>query len=175
MPASDLGGRTLVLLRHAKAERGSWGLDKDRALSDRGRAQSAAVGRDLAAQNFAPEVALVSSAKRTRQTYNVVAANADWSLEAELVDVLYRAWVDELIELLRQVDPSVGSVLVVGHEPTMSATASTLAGANSQPGALARLNGGLPTAGRAVLMLDGLWAELAPAGATLSAVITPLA
>jgi len=174
-PDNTHGGRTLVLLRHAKAERGDWGLDKDRVLSGRGRAQSAAVGRDLAAQGFLPDVALVSSARRTKQTFNVVAANADWDLQAESLDDLYHAWIEEVIELVRQVDPAANSVLVVGHQPTMSATAAALAGGTSRPDALARLGSGLPTAGRAVLQVDRPWAELTPASAALIAVVTPLA
>ena len=168
-------GRRLVLLRHAKAERGDWGLDRDRALSGRGRAQAAAVGRDMASQGFAPDVALVSSAKRTKQTFNLVAANAGWTVEAQFLDELYRAWTDELIELLRAVDPAAVSVLVVGHEPVMSTTASTLADGSSELGALARVRGGLSTAGRAGLQVDGPWSNLGPAGAALTEVITPLA
>jgi len=168
-------GRVLVLLRHAKAERGDWGSDKDRSLSSRGRAQSAAVGRDLAAQGFAPDVALVSSARRTKQTFNTVAANADWDLQAHLVDELYQAWIEEVIELVSRVDSAANAVLVVGHQPTMSATAAALADGSSRPDALARLGGGLPTAGRAVLRVDRPWAELTPASATLVSVVTPLA
>jgi len=175
MPDAEVARRTLVLLRHAKAERGAWGLDRDRALSDRGSAQSAVVGRDLAALGFVPDVALVSSAKRTKQTYLAVAANAAWELEAQLLDELYHAWIEEVIELVRQVDPLASRVLVVGHQPTMSATAAALASSASNPDALIRLHGGLPTAGRAELEVTVPWAELAPASAALTAVVTPLA
>ncbi|MCL1897402.1 MAG: histidine phosphatase family protein [Micrococcales bacterium] len=175
MAVSQLELRSLVLLRHAKAERGDWGLDRDRGLAPRGRAQSAAVGRDLADQGFMPDVALVSSAKRTVQTYDLVAVNANWHLVADILDDLYRAWTDDLIDLLCRVSPTARSVLVVGHEPTISAAAGALAGIESSPDALSRLHGGLPTAGRAELRFAGDWIDLGPAGATLTEVITPLA
>jgi len=175
MSVSQLELRSLVLLRHAKAERGDWGLDKDRGLAPRGQAQSAAVGRDLAGQGFVPDVALVSSAKRTKQTYNLVATNAAWSLMADFLDDLYRAWTDDLIDLVCRVDPTARAVLVVGHEPTISAAGLALASGESDPEALARLNSGLPTAGRAELRFAGDWIDLGPAKADLIEVITPLA
>ncbi|MCL2802586.1 MAG: histidine phosphatase family protein [Micrococcales bacterium] len=165
------GARRLVLLRHAKAVTGEWGLDSERSLAPRGQRQAAAVGRDLAATGFEPDLALVSSAKRTEQTYQLVAVNAGWKLAPQLSGELYRAYVDELLELLRQVDPAWHRVLVVGHEPTMSATAKALAGPASNGQALACLQRGMPTAARAVLDFACTWAELSAGAGALAELV----
>ncbi|WP_434742325.1 SixA phosphatase family protein [Micromonospora sp. SH-82] len=66
--------RTLVLLRHAKAETpGEEILDVDRPLVARGRAAAVAVGTWLDRYGLRPDVVLCSPALRTRQTWAGVA------------------------------------------------------------------------------------------------------
>nr|AQQ75188.1 hypothetical protein [uncultured bacterium] len=66
---------TLMLLRHAKAKRPEDGVDDfDRKLSRRGREAATELGSLLRAEGLAPDFALVSAAKRTRQTWERVAA-----------------------------------------------------------------------------------------------------
>ena len=61
----------LILMRHAKAERDSGsGRDMDRPLSSRGVADAGLVARALADRGVRPDVALVSAAARTRQTWD---------------------------------------------------------------------------------------------------------
>src|SRR2546423_12767472 len=65
--------RTLVILRHAKAERPAGTADEDRPLTQRGHADSAAAGAWLAARGDRPDLVLCSPSKRTRQTWRGVA------------------------------------------------------------------------------------------------------
>src|ERR1700754_2302322 len=65
--------RTLVLLRHAKAEHPEVGSDFDRRLTTRGKADAAAAGVWLAAEGIRPELVLCSAAARTRETWDAVA------------------------------------------------------------------------------------------------------
>lgn len=51
----------LILMRHAKAEASAPGGDVDRALSERGLRDAAAIGRALAARGLKPDMALVSA------------------------------------------------------------------------------------------------------------------
>ena len=63
----------LILLRHAKAEsEASSGDDFDRPLAARGRREAQAVGVQLAALGLKPDIALVSPALRTRETWELV-------------------------------------------------------------------------------------------------------
>ena len=167
--------RRLVLLRHAKAEPAGEGTpDEVRPLALAGRRQAGRVGAVLLQTGLVPELALVSPAVRTRQTWELLrGAFGDAEPEVVVSDDLYTGGVQDAVALLREVDERVRSVLVVGHEPTISATAAALAGESSDPTALFRVRSHLSTASYAVLELDDHWDALRPGGARLAAVVSP--
>ena len=155
--------RRLVLLRHAKAEPGTGSVpDAQRPLALNGRKQAARVGMALTSAGLVPELVVVSSALRTRQTWELASSHfepSDYS-RVEVRDELYEASVGDVLDLLREVDPGVGSVLVIGHEPTMAATAAYLAAPGSDDVALAQVRVGVPTATYSVLESTDLpWSE----------------
>ena len=169
--------RRLVLLRHAKAEPAGESIgDEVRPLALRGRRQSGRVGTVLMAAGLIPELALVSPSVRTRQTWELL-RGAFGGAEPEVVydDSLYAGGVQELLGLLREVDERVRTVLVVGHEPTMSSAASALAGPGSDTAALMRVRAHLPTGAYAALELQPQqhWDALTPGSARLRAVVAP--
>jgi phosphohistidine phosphatase len=92
---------------------------------------------------------------------------------ARLSEELYSAGVRTLLGLLHAVDPGAGTVLVVGHEPTVSQTAAALAGPGSDTAAMARVRVGVPTATYSVLDVPGAWADLVPDAARLLRVVSP--
>ncbi|GAA2728070.1 SixA phosphatase family protein [Cellulomonas aerilata] len=169
--------RRLVLLRHAKAEPpGESTGDEVRPLALAGRRQANRVGAVLAAGGLVPELALVSPSVRTRQTWELL-RGAFGGAEPEVLhdDVVYSGGVGELVATLREVDERVRTVLVVGHEPTMSSTAAALAGPGSDTAALMRVRAHLSTAAYAVLELEPehRWDGLAPGSARLRTVVSP--
>ncbi|MFC3384826.1 SixA phosphatase family protein [Couchioplanes azureus] len=154
--------RTLVLMRHAKAEPPGELTDFARQLTGRGRADAGAAGAWLAAEGLRPGLVLCSSATRTRQTWHCVAValgQADPEAPAPEVryeDGLYAGGRTEVIDLLRAVPDSIGTVLVVGHNPTVSDVSILLAdGATS-------LREGLSTSGLAVHRAEGSWSATEP-------------
>ncbi|QAY70798.1 SixA phosphatase family protein [Xylanimonas protaetiae] len=167
--------RRLVLLRHAKAEPGHDVASDDlRPLAPKGRVQAAAVGKAFTAAGLAPQVALVSTALRTRQTWDLLAKKLDGvSPELRLEPDLYEASVADVLDLVRGLDGAVTTVLVVGHEPTMAATAAHLAGPGSDDAALAQVRVGVPTAAWSVLESDQDWAEWGRGKAALLSVGRP--
>ena len=167
--------RRLVLLRHAKAEPAGDGTpDEVRPLALTGRRQAGRVGAVLLQTGLVPELAMVSPAVRTRQTWELLrGAFGDAEPEVVLSDDLYSGGVDDAVAMLRGVDERVRSVLVVGHEPTISATAAALAGESSDRTALLRVRSHLSTASYAVLELEDHWDALGPGGARLAAVVSP--
>lgn len=166
--------RTLVLLRHAKAEAAGALDDRLRPLALKGRRQAGEVGASLHAAGLVPDLVLVSSAVRTRQTWDLLrGALGLGSDAARLSDELYSAGVRSLVAVLRELDGDPGCVLVVGHEPTVSQTASALAGPGSDDAAVARVRVGVPTATYSVLDLAGPWGDLVPDGARLRRVVAP--
>ncbi|GMA31049.1 phosphohistidine phosphatase [Litorihabitans aurantiacus] len=162
--------RTLVLMRHASAQ--PWadadGSDHDRELTSAGLRQAAAAGRALAGRGFSPDLVLVSSAVRTRQTWEQVAAGLPRHGDVEVRDDLYDADAGDVAGLLTEVDDAVATVLVIGHEPVISSLARRLASAGSSAAHL--VAAGVPTATRCVLEVDSPWSDLAPRGADLVAV-----
>ena len=169
-PTPDAHGtpHRLVVMRHARAE--SFAPDDaQRHLTDRGRAEASARGRWLSEAVGPPELAMVSSAVRTRETWELVAEALGADSEVRLEDALYGASPDAVLDLLRALPESVGSVLYLGHNPTAADLAVELGDGSAAPTVLARLAGGLPTAGVAVFRLAGTWAELGPGSCTLTA------
>jgi phosphohistidine phosphatase len=145
----------LVLLRHAKAERAApSGEDFDRALTERGRNDARLMGRVLAEAGVRADLALVSAAARTRQTW-AGAAEALTGAELQADKALYNASSAQLRAALDRVDPSVGTVVMVGHNPGIHALGLELLIAGGASGAvLERIRGRFPTATALVLDID---------------------
>lgn len=160
--------RTIVVMRHAKAEQVG-PTDAQRELSTRGQEDAAAAGAWLAARDVRPDVALVSAATRTRQTWAAVAQGAGWDLEPSLDEGLYSAGPDTVLDLVRALPDDARTVLVVGHNPTMAYVASLLDDGEGDPAAAAHLAGGFPTSALAVFAYDGPWDALDAGGARLTA------
>jgi phosphohistidine phosphatase len=172
---TDGGVRRLVLLRHAKAEPGAGGVDDVlRPLALNGRRQAVRVGGALRDTGLVPDRVLCSSALRTRQTWELLSAHlGDVDPDVLVSDDLYAADVTDVLDLVRSTDSRVRTLLVVGHEPTMAATASHLADPSSDGGALAQVRVGVPTATYSVLESATAWDSWVPRGALLTYVGRP--
>lgn len=159
--------RRLVLLRHAKADSPAAIPDEDRPLSSRGREDARAAGGWLATRQV-PELVLCSPAKRTRQTWHAVAAGlpAGAGPEVRFDRRLYAGGVADLLSMVREVADPVTSVLVIGHNPTLSQFAFGL----DPEGGLD--SDGLRTCGLAVHEVDGEWAGCGPGTARITATHT---
>ncbi|QLQ38667.1 SixA phosphatase family protein [Micromonospora robiginosa] len=130
------GQRTLVLLRHAKAEQSPDAPDAERPLTARGHADAAAAGAWLARHELLPDVVLCSPARRTRQTWHGVAMGmtgspaeggpAGSTPAVRYEPTAYEAHPDELLELVRSVDPAAGTVLLIAHNPGISLLSALL-------------------------------------------------
>jgi phosphohistidine phosphatase len=168
------GHRTLVVVRHAKAEREAT-HDHERRLTQRGRGDAAAaaatVSAALSVAQRGKAVALVSSAVRAVETWQLIASRLPGGAQVgeRVEDALYQADVGDVTDLLTSLDQDLEVALVVGHNPTLEDTVRALA-AGGDGDALARLDGGLSTAAVAVLSYQGLWSDLAAGSCRLEAV-----
>ena len=168
---------TLILLRHAKSDWPDGVADHDRPLTDRGRRDAPRTGAWLVANGRMPDRAAVSTALRTQQTY-ALAAEAFPSgpevLNPEVLnkDELYAASAGEMLEVVRETPESVGTLLVVSHNPGTQYLALALAD-ETNPELVARVHAGYPTNTLTVLEFDGAWATLDPAAASIVAVESP--
>ena len=162
--------RRLTVMRHAKAE-GFEKADHDRQLAPRGRTDAEAAGQWLAGIGPSPDAALVSAAARARETWELVAEAAGWSCEAQLSEPLYGAGPESALDLIRETPDDVGSLVVVGHNPTAAYVAQVL---DDGGGDLTMdMAVGFPTSAVAVFDLTGAWADLVEGGCRLVAFWVP--
>jgi phosphohistidine phosphatase len=121
--------RRLILLRHAKTERDSpSGKDHDRRLEERGRDDAAAIATWLAERDLLPDQALVSTATRTRQTWEVVAElfPAKAEPQVEHLPELYSASASQLLQAIHEVSAGVNRLMLIGHNPGLHELALAL-------------------------------------------------
>jgi len=159
--------RALILFRHAKSD---WskdyeGPDIDRPLAKRGRKAAKMAGRFLAACGSVPDSVICSPAVRARATLELASEERAWDSAVREATALYDGGVEGLIGEVRQEPASTRLLMVVGHEPTCSETASFLIG-----GGLLRM----PTAAiaRIELSVDD-WDEVGPGTGVLSWLVVP--
>jgi phosphohistidine phosphatase len=104
--------KRLILMRHAKSSWATPGqLDHHRPLNTRGQLSAEALGRWLEAQGYEADLALVSTAQRTQETY----AGLDSGSELRLLDSLYNAGPAAIMAALRQAEGDC--VLLIAHNP----------------------------------------------------------
>jgi phosphohistidine phosphatase len=153
--------RTIVLLRHAKAETPTGVSDIDRPLAKRGVSDAVVAGKWLARKKLVPDLVLCSPARRTRETWQAVASvlmDAGSTTPAVRYDrTLYADGVSPLLELVRAVEDPVRTVLVIGHNPTISDASAYLQPDDSVDGFT-----GLRTCGLAVHRCTAAWSAVGP-------------
>lgn len=115
----------LILTRHAKS---SWDdplmSDHDRTLNKRGRESASAIGRWLAKEGYRPDQAFVSSAERTRETWDLISKAGFFDVEPDIAPSLYLAEPDVVLNILKGAKGK--TVFVTAHNPGMAYTAKGL-------------------------------------------------
>ena len=164
----------LLLLSHAKS---SWDdtaqPDRDRPLNPRGRLTAAVMRAEMHALGLAPDMILVSTAKRTMETMAALEPWSDTPL-IEPMDDLYLASEARLFDAVRAVAETVRSVLLIGHNPGMHELAMALTDSRTSAGPLVRaVAEGFPTMALAEFAVAGPWSRLRPGGARLLRFLTP--
>jgi phosphohistidine phosphatase len=160
--------RRLAVVRHSKTE-ASATTDHARTLTDRGKRDARELGRWLDQTDVTPQVLLVSSAARARQTAEFASAQLDSEPEMVVVDDLYGASPDEVIEICRaHLDDSFERAAVIGHNPTMAGLVDLLIGSDTDEDL-----GHFPTSATAVVEITGGWESLGEGAGTLVALYRP--
>ena len=157
-------------MRHAKSDYPNGVADHDRPLASRGIREAGLAGDWLRAHVPAVDQVLCSSATRTRQTLERtgVAAPVAYS------ERLYGATPGTLIAEINQVTDEIATLLVIGHEPTMSQVALGLADPDRSDRAAAdQISIKYPTSAIAVLRVPGSWSALELGGAELTSFHVP--
>lgn len=155
--------KRLILMRHAKTEPWTEGVeDHGRALTQVGHSAAQGISAALKHAGWMPNAAIVSTARRTRETWAHVAA--DFPLcELHLEDELYLAGERYIVELVNQFE-GVETLLILSHNPGLHDLCVTLlreAGTRDHRAAV-RLSSKLPTGAAALFEADEAGAFVLP-------------
>ncbi|TGD96128.1 SixA phosphatase family protein [Methylobacterium nonmethylotrophicum] len=162
--------RRLILLRHAKSDWPEGMADADRPLAPRGREAAPKMAAYLAAQALIPDRVLVSPARRTQETWDLVKP-ALGAVPDETVPQIYEAPVSRLLDVVRAIPDDAATALMIGHNPGVQDLARLL----SKPGEARRaLTRKYPTAAIAVIDLPAeSWATVEAGDGVVERFVTP--
>ncbi|HEX2173741.1 MAG TPA: histidine phosphatase family protein [Dehalococcoidia bacterium] len=160
---SQFDRHRLVIVRHAKSAWPDDVPDAARPLNKRGRRDAPAAGRRLRERVGRVDLVVCSPAIRTRQTWQLMAAELDGAPDPVFDERIYAATCDTLLTVVQAIPDDVSSALLVGHSPGVADLVAALTGQEVE----------MKTSAIAVLGLAGSWADAAPGRATLIAHDTP--
>jgi phosphohistidine phosphatase len=160
----------LLLIRHAKSSWDEPGLpDHARPINARGHRGAAAIGRWLAGRAAdRPDLAIVSDARRTRETWSRLEAETG-ELPERFEPALYDASAEAIIRVLRAAPPAARLALV-GHNPGVAEAARRLLADPPRSPDFAKY----PTAATTVMDFDAAeWSAVDWGTGLLVAFVTP--
>lgn len=146
--------KTLFLLRHGHAESKSDIPDEARNLDSTGRKEVGYIAEFLLKEGLRPDLMLASHANRSFQTAEIVAEKLAYPVKnIQIERDIYYTDEDTLLDVIKRQDDKYRSILLSGHNPTISYLARDLS---------KELKQSLPTSGLLVLECQGnTWEELA--------------
>lgn len=150
---------TLILLRHGKSDWSGGEPDHLRPLARRGRRQVPEAGRWLADNVGVIDLAVVSPAERTRETWRLAAAELAVPPPVREDDRVYAGSARSLLGVLRELPREVATVVLVGHNPGVEDLVASLTGRRVS----------MPTSALAVIDLSGPWPTASNTAAELRA------
>lgn len=120
--------KLLLLARHAKS---SWDYpeltDFERPLNKRGRRDAPYIGKVLNDLKVNPDKIISSPALRAYYTARTIASRIGYPLEyIETSEIIYEADAGEMIEFIRGTDDKINSLMLFGHNPSLTLTSNYL-------------------------------------------------
>ncbi len=168
----DLPLKTLHLLRHAKADRGN-DRDHARPLAKRGVDAARAMAEHLKAENFKVDAVFSSTAKRTRETCELI-KGALGAAPVQFRDELYLMDADGLLAFIHALPRDARRVLMIGHDPGYHILANQLVDPACGSDDLAALADKFPTGALCSLGFAGTaWTDVMPGAGDLLAFVRP--
>lgn len=165
--------KTLIILRHAKAESGAGGQDDHaRHINARGLQAAGIIGTYLKQKAIKPDLVVCSGAVRARETWAGVQQAYGAPLSVEYNEKLYLASANETLKQLSSLPETVKQVLVVGHNPGLHQLAVKMARYGKE-NLLDTLAIKFPTCALATITFDETWHDAVQARGTLVDFVTP--
>lgn len=164
--------RSLMLLRHTKSAWPDGIEDHDRPLAKRGLQAGPVMGNYMAREGLLPDFAIVSTARRTRQSWELVQpclAEPILNFDARI----YEAPAGAILDVIHETASDIDTLLLVGHNPGLQELALVLIG-EADGDNLIRLREKYPTGGLAVIKFDVAdWTQLSAGTGKLERFVTP--
>ena len=120
--------KRLIIMRHAKS---SWDLpvsDHQRPLNERGLKNAPEMGRRILKSQVIPEIIYSSDAVRAFTTAQLVRDYINPNIPIQVEPKIYDSTLQTLLKIIESFDEKYATVLMVGHNPTISLLANYLAG-----------------------------------------------
>ncbi|WP_448616847.1 SixA phosphatase family protein [Modestobacter sp. URMC 112] len=163
--------RRLVLVRHAQAADAP--VDADRPLTGLGSRRAAAIGTWLEQSGLVPDHVVVSPARRAGQTWEQASRELPQSPQPTVDGRVYDNTVEAVLAAVHDVPDEVGTLVVVGHNPSIGELAMALDDGSGDPVARREVGAGFPTGGVAVFTLSTPFDAAEPATARLDQFTVP--
>lgn len=114
--------KTIYIVRHAKS---SWDFphlsDHERPLLEKGKKRTRLINDYLIKNKITVDLIVSSHAVRAYETAKIIARAIDYPKESIRIDrMIYHANADRLIDQFYDISNDVNSVMLVGHNPTLT-------------------------------------------------------
>ena len=121
--------RTLVLIRHTKSDWGDFSQpDFDRPIRKDRTDDAKNMASELKALGIKPDLIICSPAKRTRQTVDYFCDKLKYDISKVQFDKrIYESMAEDVLGVIRETKPEVKTLLVVGHNPSLTDLANMFA------------------------------------------------
>jgi len=162
--------KQLLLIRHGKATLQPQFKDFDRPLTGTGENQSRCIADWLKQSAISPDCWLVSAARRTVQTTDIIRLRlGQQDTVQNVTGNLYLAEADDILASLQSAPDAASCVALVGHNPGLSQLLMELSG--KQLSSFSVAPDVMWPATLAVIQFDGQWSDLPQLPITLKYVV----
>ena len=122
--------KTLYLIRHAKS---SWDhpelKDFERPLINTGIQKTEKIIQFLKKKNVTTDLIIPSPAVRALETARLIAQGIEYPLEnIQIENAIYESGVDDYLDVIRNLPDEINTVMIFGHNPTISYVANFFLG-----------------------------------------------
>ena len=147
--------------------------DAERPLNIQGVKACEIIGNTIKKHNIKPDIVLCSTAIRTRQTWELVSAEAENSSPVEYSKKLYLASAATMLSHIQALKDAALSVLIVTHNPGIHDCAAKLC-KQGEKEAVLKIELSFPTGSLAIIECDARrWCDVVFGQGFLKGFITP--